>query len=49
VKAQLAGVTLQWLRGQKLAENLIFFGSSKINGRIFAPTAVTLKKYNTTR
>ncbi len=28
-RAQLVGVTLGWLRGQKLAEKLIFFQSSK--------------------
>ena len=43
-RAQLVGITLGRLRRQKLAEKLIFFGSSKKSGRRYATTAVKLLK-----
>ena len=43
-RAQLVGVTLGRLRGQKLAEKIIFFGCSKKSGRRHATIAVKLLK-----
>jgi hypothetical protein len=39
-RAQLVGVTLGRLRGQKLAEKIIFIGSSKKSGAIYGTIAV---------
>jgi hypothetical protein len=41
-KAQLIGVTPHELRGQKLAEILIFYVGQKISWRIFAPIGLKL-------
>ncbi len=41
-RAQIAGVTLHWLRGPKLAEKLISFGSSKKMAASYAPIVVKL-------
>ncbi len=41
-RAQLLGVTLHELRGQKLAEILIFYVGQKISGPIFEPIGLKL-------
>ena len=41
-RAQLLGVTQHELRGQKLAEILIFYVGQKISGRIYASTGLKL-------
>ncbi len=44
-RAQLLGVTLGRLRGQKLAEILIFYVGPKKSGRRYATTAVKLLRW----